>query len=459
VTIASNLSFLQNSVGAVTTGTINALGTPITFGANSTEYNRIDSNGYSLLGYTTSQGAYKLQVLGNIFAGGLTVTTATITNLVATVTTATNLSGGTAGQLVYAQSASLTGFAGPGTAGQVLVSGGSSAPVYQSTLALAGTTGATSTTTGALTVAGGVGIGGKLYVGGMANSTSSYIVYINTTTFELSYGVNSGGGSGGAGISGGTAGQLVYMSAPNVTAFAGPGTAGQILVSAGTSAPSYTNTTSIQVGYAANILGNGAGNGSLVYQSSANTTAFLGQGSAGWLLVSGGSGSNPAFTSTGSIYVNSAVNSNNIIGGSTNQIPYQSGAGATTFNSGFTFNGTTFNAPVITQNGVAISTATNVPPAGTAKTSSYTLATTDVGKFVELQSGASLIIPNSTFSAGDIITVVNNTTGNITVTTNPTSTYIAGVNTTKSSVTLYTRGMLSVFFINGTTCLLTGNIA
>jgi hypothetical protein len=61
------------------------------------------------------------------------------------------------------------------------------------TSTIIGTTVATSTQTGALQVAGGVGIGGKLYVGGLANSTSSYIVYINTSTGELSYGVNSGG--------------------------------------------------------------------------------------------------------------------------------------------------------------------------------------------------------------------------------------------------------------------------
>jgi hypothetical protein len=85
-----------------------------------------------------------------------------------------------------------------------------------------------------------------------------------------------------------------------------------LLVSAGSSAPTFTNTSSIQVGYAANILGNGAGNGALVYQSAANTTAFLGQGSAGWLLVSGGANLAPAFTSTGSIYVNRAVISDQV---------------------------------------------------------------------------------------------------------------------------------------------------
>ena len=60
----------------------------------------------------------------------------------------------------------------------------------------------TSTTTGALQVVGGVGIGGKLYVGGLANNTSSYIVYYNTATGELGYGANAGGGGVGSPYSG-----------------------------------------------------------------------------------------------------------------------------------------------------------------------------------------------------------------------------------------------------------------
>lgn len=86
----------------------------------------------------------------------------------------------------------------------------------------------------------------------------------------------------------------------------------------------FGNTSTTQVGYAANILGNGSGNGALVYQSSPNTTSFLGQGSAGWLLVSQGSGSAPAFTSTSSIRVKYSDLANNLQGNTNNYaIPYQ----------------------------------------------------------------------------------------------------------------------------------------
>ena len=56
------------------------------------------------------------------------------------------------------------------------------------------TTNATSTTTGALQVMGGVGIGGTLFVGGLRNTGTSVIVYYNSSTGELSYGIPTGGG-------------------------------------------------------------------------------------------------------------------------------------------------------------------------------------------------------------------------------------------------------------------------
>jgi len=80
--------------------------------------------------------------------------------------TANNVAGGTAGQLVYQSSPGVTAFTGgSGTTGNLLISNGTSAPAFQNTLTLAGTTAASSTSTGALQVRGGVGIGGNLYAG------------------------------------------------------------------------------------------------------------------------------------------------------------------------------------------------------------------------------------------------------------------------------------------------------
>jgi hypothetical protein len=101
----------------------------------------------------------------------------------------------------------------------------------------------------------------------------------------------------------------------------------------------------------------------------------------------------------------------------------------------------------------------NVPQSGSDKTSSYTLATSDIGEFVGVGSGGSITIPNSTFAAGDIISIFNNTSGNITITCSITTAYIAGTNTDKATMTLATRGVATVLFISGTVCVVTGNVS
>ena len=99
----------------------------------------------------------------------------------------------------------------------------------------------------------------------------------------------------------------------------------------------------------------------------------------------------------------------------------------------------------------------NIPPVG-AQTGSYTLATTDVGEYVEVGSGGSITIPNSTFASGDVVSVFNNTAGNITITCSITTAYIAGTDSDKASVTLATRGVCTILFISSTVCVITGNV-
>jgi hypothetical protein len=132
----------------------------------------------------------------------LTVGTAT------TATNAGNIDGGSAGYLVYQVEEDVTGFIQPGTSGYVLKSNGAStAPGWVtsdftvgstavalgatetdftgiSTFDITGTTGSTSTSTGALTVAGGAGIGENLYVGGNIVLTGDLTVNGTTTTIN-----------------------------------------------------------------------------------------------------------------------------------------------------------------------------------------------------------------------------------------------------------------------------------
>lgn len=99
----------------------------------------------------------------------------------------------------------------------------------------------------------------------------------------------------------------------------------------------------------------------------------------------------------------------------------------------------------------------NAPAVGT-KTSSYTLATGDVGKYVQVGSGGSITIPDATFAEGDVILIANNHTAAITITCSITTAYIAGTDTDKASVSLATRGIASIVFLSGTACIITGNV-
>ena len=139
---------------------------------------------------------------------------------------------------------------------------------------LTSTTASGSTSTGALTVAGGVGIGGDLRVGGTIYGVANVTGVITTAT----------------NIAGGTAGQLVYQSAVGVTSFASIGTAGQVLVSNGTSAPVYRSNLSLGILTATNII---------VTSTQSSTSSF----SSNALYVAGGIGSNRGFNINGNSYI------------------------------------------------------------------------------------------------------------------------------------------------------------
>lgn len=103
----------------------------------------------------------------------------------------------------------------------------------------------------------------------------------------------------------------------------------------------------------------------------------------------------------------------------------------------------------------------NVPSVG-SKTSSYTLAVADVGKYVTIGGASGFInIPNSTFAAGDVITIYNNTSSAINVTTSTTTAYLAGTTTNigGSTFSLAARGLATVLFTSATACVISGNVS
>lgn len=101
----------------------------------------------------------------------------------------------------------------------------------------------------------------------------------------------------------------------------------------------------------------------------------------------------------------------------------------------------------------------NIPNSG-AKTSSYTLVLSDVGKFIQLGTGGSVVVPASVFAAGDAISIFNNTSASISCDCSAiTDVYKGGTDADISSFSVTTRGVATILFITATRAVVTGNLA
>jgi len=96
----------------------------------------------------------------------------------------------------------------------------------------------------------------------------------------------------------------------------------------------------------------------------------------------------------------------------------------------------------------------NVP---ISSNSTNTLVVGDVGKVLSVTAGQT--VPNSTFAAGDVVVIFNNSSSSITLTMSITTAYIAGTDSDKATMTLATRGVATILFISGTVCVVSGNVS
>ena len=101
----------------------------------------------------------------------------------------------------------------------------------------------------------------------------------------------------------------------------------------------------------------------------------------------------------------------------------------------------------------------NIPLSG-IKTASYTLVASDVGKFVELGTSGTIVVPASIFTTGDVISIFNNTSGSISCTCSAVTTvYKGGTDADIASFSVTTRGVATILFITATVAVVTGNLA
>jgi hypothetical protein len=216
------------------------------------------------------------------------------------------------------------------------------------------------------------------------------------------------------------------------------------------------------------LQGNASGTGTTTVQSantSSNTTFTLPgtDGSANQFLQTDGSG-NLTFASavtsaslgTGVATFLATPSSSNLAAAVTDE----TGSGSLVFATSPTLvtpvlgtptSGTLSNCTVDGTNPVGFR---NVP---ISSNSTNTLVVGDVGKVLSVTAGQT--VPNSTFAAGDVVVIFNNSSSSITLTMSITTAYIAGTDSDKATMTLATRGVATILFISGTVCVVSGNVS
>ena len=96
---------------------------------------------------------------------------------------------------------------------------------------------------------------------------------------------------------------------------------------------------------------------------------------------------------------------------------------------------------------------TNIPQE--AKVSGYTLAIGDVGKHISTTTGG-VTVPSGVFSAGDAISIYNNSASNQTITQGASVTMYLGGTATTGNRTLAQRGIVTVLCVGSNTFVIAG---
>ena len=253
--------------------------------------------------------------------------------------------------------------AGTYTAGTGLTLTGSQFSLTSPVLSSLGGTGLTTYTAGDLvyyasgTALSKLGIGSSTY---LLTSSGSAPQWSDPAGVTVGTATSAGTATN---VAGGTAGAIVYNSGAGSTTFLSLGTSTH-LVRAGASAPEYVDPANVSVGTATNVAGGTAG--ALVYNTASGTSTFLSLGSSGYLITAGASA--PQYTDPASVTVGTATNATNATNATdaTNAANVATAASSTNATFYPTFvDATTGNNAIEVDSDLTYNPSTNVLTAGT----------------------------------------------------------------------------------------------
>jgi len=272
----------------------------------------------------------------------------------------------------------------------------------------------------------------------IAPNTISRVMFIeNATTGSQSIAISQGSGANVTVANGSS--KLVYLDGVGATAAVIDISTRLSLAS---TSGSFANLT---------VTSTGNFSGATISNLGTVTTADINGGTVDGVTIGGASAGAGTFTSL------NATNGGSLTGtwsnlGTVTTVDINGGT-----IDGVTIGGASAGAGTFTTLADQDGSVRTIPSVGT-KTSSYTLATSDVGQYVQVGTGGSITIPDATFSEGDVVNIFNNTTGDITITCSITTAYKTGTDADVASVALVTRGLCSIFFISSTVCVIAGAV-
>ena len=218
---------------------------------------------------------------------------------------------------------------------------------------------------------------------GAGTYTAGTGLTLTGTQFSLTAPVTAG--LGGTGYTSYTTGDMLYASSSSGLNALGIGTSSYIMTSSG-SAPQWSAPSGISVGTATNIAGGAAG--SVPYNTASGTTSFLGLGTTNYVMTAGATA--PQYVAQSTLSVGAATN---VSGGTAGAVPYQTGAGATSF--------------------LSLGTENYVLTAGASAPQYVAQSTLSVGSATNATNAANTAITTDSTNANYYLTFVSTTTGNL----------------------------------------------